>query len=179
MCINTLCVYKHPTISNWVLPTCPLHFFLSFFLLKFWLGWVIIVASLFLVYGILFTQPGPEPRPPASGAQSLIHWITREVSAYSISLPLPPLSFSLLSSLPPHTLDYHWRVLKDHSLKLGGHKTVGFEMLSWLPSPGSSVSLSGHPHWRLSFTIPVHQDGAPSTHTEPGTDGDQTNYSIS
>lgn len=101
VCINTLCVYKHPTVSNWVLPTCPLHFFLSIFLLKFWLDWVFIVASLFLVYGILFTRPGPEPRPPVSGAQSLIHWITREIPAYSISTPFLPYLF-LFPLFCPH-----------------------------------------------------------------------------
>ena len=179
MCINTLCVYKHPTISNWVLPTCPLHFFLSIFLLQFWLCWDLLWLLYFWYMGSYLPNQGLNPGP-----------LHRELGALPTGSPGKSLHTLFLTPFLPRLFPFpllcphvdltitggSWG---DHTLKLGGHNTGGFGMLSCLPSPAPRVSLSGHPHWSLPVTGPGRHGAAPSTHTEPGRDAGQTNGRIS
>ena len=102
----------HPVVSHFLEP--------FFFSLLFWKYLFIYLAAPGLSCGTrdlcchvrdLVPWPGIEPGPPALVAQSLTHWITREVpnSPSSVMVSICPLLHGLTWTLPlPPTATPHW-----------------------------------------------------------------------
>ena len=83
-CFQLSGVVKNATVKVLVYVLCGRNVFgvFCFLLNKLWLSCVFVArtqASLAGAFGLLVPRPGMEPRSPALGAWSLIHWTPREV----------------------------------------------------------------------------------------------------